>query len=97
MWADLVGTSAALLTCSALLPQVYTTLATKNTIPLSLCMLILFFLGKLSWLIYGVWIGSVPISVSNAISLSLISVLLILKIWFDLRHSELSWAKADAV
>ena len=55
---ELIGLLAAFLTTSAFLPQVYKTWKTKDVTALSLTMLLIFFVGVLLWLLYGIltWI-----------------------------------------
>ena len=66
---DLVGAIAATLTTSAFFPQAVKTIRTGNTSGLSLTMYALLLSGVTLWLAYGVFIGSWPLIVSNAVVL----------------------------
>jgi MtN3 and saliva related transmembrane protein len=66
---EIIGLIAAVLTTSAFLPQVYKTWKTKDVSALSLPMLILFFVGIVLWLIYGVYIESLSMIFANAITI----------------------------
>ena len=80
MLTELVGIGAAILTTSALLPQILVTLKARNATALSLSTLMCLCTGKICWLIYGVSIESLPIIASNGFSASLSLVLLVLKV-----------------
>lgn len=66
---EIIGLIAAVLTTSAFLPQVYKAWKTKDVSALSLPMLILFFVGIVLWLIYGVYIESLSMIFANAITI----------------------------
>jgi MtN3 and saliva related transmembrane protein len=74
------GLLAGTLTTVAFLPQVLHTWKTKSTKDLSLPMLICFTSGVLCWLLYGIWIGSLPILITNAVTFVLAGANLILKL-----------------
>ncbi|GGZ85213.1 SemiSWEET family sugar transporter [Algibacter mikhailovii] len=65
---EIIGFLAAVLTTAAFLPQVYKTWKTKDVSSLSLPMLILFFIGIVSWLIYGVLKNSPSMIFANSIT-----------------------------
>ena len=67
-YIDLFGFLAALLTTIAFLPQLYKTWQTKSADDVSLVMLILFIIGLLCWIIYGLKMNSIPILVANIIT-----------------------------
>ena len=67
-YIDLFGFLAALLTTIAFLPQLYKTWKTKSADDVSLIMLILFMIGLICWIIYGLNINSIPIVVANIIN-----------------------------
>ena len=79
---DLFGFLAALLTTIAFLPQLYKTWKTKSADDVSLVMLILFLIGLLCWIIYGLKINSIPILVANVITFIFNFSILILKITY---------------
>ena len=77
---DLLGYLAAVLTTVAFFPQVFKAFKTKSTKDMSLMMWLLFCLGVLCWLIYGIVLGSGPIIVANGVTLILAGAVLTLKI-----------------
>jgi MtN3 and saliva related transmembrane protein len=78
--SDIVGTAAAVLTTSAFVPQVLHTLRTRDVSGISLSMYSAFTLGVALWLVYGFIVGSWPIIIANAITVSLASIVLFLKL-----------------
>ena len=81
-YIDLFGFSAAFLTTIAFLPQLYKTWQTKSAEDVSLIMLILFIIGLICWIIYGLRIDSMPILVANIITFIFNFSILILKITY---------------
>tara|TARA_Y100001968_G_C19380235_1_gene729899 strand:- start:765 stop:1040 length:276 start_codon:yes stop_codon:yes gene_type:complete len=81
-YIDLFGFSAALLTTLAFLPQLYKTWITKSANDVSLMMLILFILGLLCWIIYGLKIKSIPIVLANVVTLIFNFSILVLKVTY---------------
>lgn len=79
---DLLGALAGGLTTVAFVPQVLRTWRTRSTHDISLAMFSIFSLGVLCWLLYGIRIGSWPIVIANAITLSLSLFIL----YFKLRY-----------
>ncbi|WP_211296731.1 MULTISPECIES: SemiSWEET family sugar transporter [Polaribacter] len=77
---EVIGLVAAVFTTTSFLPQVFKTYKTKDTSGLSLSMYIIFFIGVLLWLIYGVWINSLSIILANLITAILTLYLLVMKI-----------------
>ena len=82
-YIDLFGLLAALLTTIAFLPQLYKIWQTKSADDVSLIMLILFLIGLICWIIYGLKINSIPILVANVITFIFNSSILILKITYN--------------
>ena len=76
----LLGLVAASLTTAAYVPQVLQSWRSKSTRDLSLPMLILFCSGVLLWLVYGLWVHDLPVTVANALTLVLALSLLLLKL-----------------
>ena len=81
-YIDMFGFLAALLTTIAFLPQVYKTWQTKSADDVSLVMLILFIIGLICWIIYGIKINSIPILFANIFTLIFNLSILILKITY---------------
>ena len=82
-YIDLFGFLAAFLTTIAFLPQLYKTWETRSADDVSLIMLILFIIGLLCWIIYGLKIHSIPILVANIITFIFNFSILILKITYS--------------
>tara|TARA_B100000945_G_scaffold233937_1_gene190228 strand:- start:150 stop:422 length:273 start_codon:yes stop_codon:yes gene_type:complete len=82
-YIDLFGFLAALLTTIAFLPQLYKTWKTKSADDVSLIMLLLFIIGLICWIIYGLKINSIPIILANIITFIFNFLILILKITYS--------------
>jgi MtN3 and saliva related transmembrane protein len=76
----IIGYLAAFGTTASFLPQAVKTIQTKDTSGISLPMYILFTLGTLFWLIYGIMEPSLPVAVANAITLIFAATILVYKI-----------------
>ena len=79
---DLIGSVAGTLTTLSFLPQVLKTYRSRSAKDISLVMFLLFSLGVFLWLLYGLSIQSMPIVVSNGITLELSLSILVMKFWF---------------
>jgi len=79
---EIVGLLAALLTTASFVPQVYKTWKSKSADSLSLTMYLVFFVGIISWLIYGIHLKSLAMIIANSIT----AVLSLLLIIFKLRY-----------
>ncbi len=77
-WVSLTGALAGVLTTIALLPQVVKTWRSRSAADISLAMFAVYFAGILLWLLYGVMLDDWPLIASNAITLFLTAVLLLL-------------------
>lgn len=78
--SDLLGSAAGALTTAAFVPQVVKTWKSKSAADLSLGMFLVFAVGVLLWLAYGIAIGAAPIIVANSVTLSLCVAILAMKI-----------------
>src|ERR1700744_1166991 len=76
----IIGYLAAFGTTISFLPQAIKTIQTKNTTGISLPMYILFTLGTLFWLIYGISIGSYQVAIANAVTFVFASIILLYKV-----------------
>ena len=74
---EIVGLIAAFLT------QVYKTWITKDVSSLSLPMFLMFFSGVVMWLIYGIFINSLPIIIANTITVISSFILVYFKIKYN--------------
>ena len=79
---QIIGLLAAILTTSAFLPQVIRVVKTHSTKDISLAMFIIFCIGILLWLIYGIMIKDVPVIIANAATFILAGVILFYKLKF---------------
>ena len=77
-----IGFFAAFCTTFAFLPQAIKVYKTKSTKDISLYMFLIFTVGVLSWLIYGLIINDLPVILANAVTLILSFFILIYKIKF---------------
>lgn len=77
---EIIGLVAAVLTTSAFVPQVYKAWKTKSTKGLSLPMYIIFFIGIILWLIYGIHLESFAMIVANSVTAILTIMILVLKL-----------------
>jgi MtN3 and saliva related transmembrane protein len=75
-----IGLGAAFCTTIAFLPQVIKTWTTRSTKDISLGMFLIFTIGILLWLIYGLLVRDVPLIAANAVTLLLASIILGFKI-----------------
>jgi MtN3 and saliva related transmembrane protein len=76
---DTIGTVGATLTTVAFLPQVWHTFRTKDVSGISLGMYSAFTLGVALWLVYGLLLDAWPIVIANAITVSLATCILVMK------------------
>lgn len=79
-WYTIVGLIAATLTTIGFLPQAIKSIRTRKTEDISLLMYIIFIIGLLLWLIYGVINRNLPIIISNSVTFIFSAVILSMKI-----------------
>jgi MtN3 and saliva related transmembrane protein len=77
--SEFVGLAAAFLTTTSFVPQAIQVLRTRDTRAISLGMYLLFTSGTFLWLVYGISIRSLSVSLANAITFVLALTILILK------------------
>lgn len=77
---EIIGLTAAVLTTSAYVPQVYKTWKTKSAGNISLTMYIAMFIGIILWLIYGIHLNSLAMIVANIVTAILTLIILVFKI-----------------
>ena len=75
-----LGLTAGTLTTIAFIPQIVKAWASRSTGDLSWGMVTTFSTGVLLWLIYGIWIDSLPVILANAVTLLLQIGIVTLKI-----------------
>lgn len=78
---EILGYVAGICTAIVFLPQSIQTVKTKNVDGLSLQTYIIYAIGMLSWILYGIYLHSVQMMIFNSISLvfALIILYIILK------------------
>lgn len=79
-WITHIGFVAAFCTSVSFAPQAYKIIKTKDTKGISIYMYSLFVTGVSLWLIYGILINDLPMTVANVVTLTLSSFILIIKI-----------------
>lgn len=75
-----IGMIAAVCTTISFLPQLIRVWRLKSAREISLTMFLVFSLGTLLWLVYGIAIHSVPVMLANAVTLALSLAILALKV-----------------
>jgi MtN3 and saliva related transmembrane protein len=83
---DWIGSIAAVCTTLSFLPQLVRVWRRKSARDISLVMFLLFSFGVSCWLVYGIGIGSGPITAANAVTLALALAILTLKLRYDRRQ-----------
>lgn len=78
-WEPLIGYLAASLTTLSFLPQAITVIATRNTQGISGLMYAMFICGLAMWLVYGVLIDDLAISLANLLTLLFALPILVIK------------------
>lgn len=63
---DILGSLAGLFTTISFIPQLMQVIKTKSTKDISLPMFLIFSLGVICWLLYGVLLHSLPVILANS-------------------------------
>lgn len=79
---QILGLVAGMCTTISFLPQVIKTWKTRSAKDLSLGMFLLFCIGVVLWLIYGIMVMDIPVIAANFVTLLLSSTLLVFKLKF---------------
>ena len=77
--AEIVGMTAGFLTTCAFLPQVFKTVKSRSTDDLSWTWLVMMIGGVFLWFVYGIYMSSLSLIVSNAITLVSVMTLFVVK------------------
>jgi len=77
---EVIGLAAGLLTTTAFIPQVWKIYRTKSGKDISARMFSLFSAGIVLWLVYGILLQSLPLILSNAVTLVLSLTIIALKL-----------------
>ncbi len=75
-----IGYIAAVLTSTSFLPQAIKTIKTKDTESISLWMYLMFVLGVVLWLVYGLFLKDMPLIMANTVTLILSGSILKIKL-----------------
>ena len=75
-----LGFVAAFCTTAAFVPQLMRVVRLRSARDISLPTFLMFSIGVLLWLIYGLYIGSMPVIASNVVTLVLSVSILVLKL-----------------
>lgn len=78
----IIGLTAAALTTLSLLPQVWRSFKTRDTRGISLGMYVAYTVGIALWLVYGLLIHDLVVTLANAVTLFLAAIILMLKLRF---------------
>lgn len=79
---EFIGYIAATLTTISFLPQTIKVIRTKNTQSISLYMYVIFALGVIMWLWYGILLQSFPMILANSITIVLAGIIL----WYKIKY-----------
>lgn len=77
---ELIGYAAAFLTTASFVPQALHTFKTKDVRGISLGMYSAFVVGITLWLVYGLLLNAWPLIVANAVTLTLATAILAMKL-----------------
>lgn len=90
---DAIGYAAAFCTTSAFLPQAYVAIKHRDTKSLSLSMYIIFTIGLVLWLIYGLIKQDWALIASNAVTVTLAALILLTKLRYDVFSKDVNVKK----
>lgn len=82
---EALGYAAAILSTASFVPQVWHTFRSRDVSGISLGMYSVFVVGVSMWLGYGVLLGSWPMVIANAVTLTLALAILGMKLRFGTR------------
>ena len=82
---EIIGSFAAVFTTIAFLPQVVRTYRTRSVGDISLVMYMVLCTGLVLWLIYGLYIDSMPVIAANAVTLVLAGAVLVMRLIYRAR------------
>lgn len=77
---EIIGLIAAFCTTFSFVPQAIHVYKTQHTKDISLAMFVLFTVGVLFWIFYGISLSSLPIIIANSVTLILAGYILFKKI-----------------
>jgi len=83
MFVDILGSTAGAFTAFSFLPQVIKVAKTRSVNDISTLMYVIYCLGLVMWVIYGVYLNSMPIIIANTATAILAFGILIMKVVFS--------------
>ena len=89
-----MGVAAAVCTTVSFVPQLLRVWRRKRADDISLAMFLIYALGVVLWLVYGVEIGAFAVVLANCATLGLTLVILVLKVRYD-RQGRLERMEAE--
>lgn len=87
MLFKIIGYLAAIMTTTSFLPQAVKTIKTGDTKGISFLMYLMFCLGVLLWVVYGIFLKDVAIAAANIVTFIFSVIILIYKIR-NMRNGE---------
>lgn len=85
---NILGLVAGTCTTVAFIPQVLQVWRTRSAQDISIGMYSVFIVGVALWLVYGLVVNSMPVVLSNLVTLLLASAVLGMKMWFENRQKN---------
>lgn len=76
IFGEIIGYIAGICTAIVFLPQSVRTIKTRNTAGLSLESYVIYCIGMVSWILYGIYMHSVQMILFNTISLFFAAIIL---------------------
>jgi MtN3 and saliva related transmembrane protein len=95
--SEILGCFAASCTMLSFIPQAIKTVRTEQTGALSLLMLCLQTFGCFLWVMYGIWIRSPSVIISDTVTFSVVGSVLLIKIILEKRQALANSATADSL
>lgn len=86
MFWSLIGSSAAVLTMFAFVPQIVKVLKTKSVKDVSMGTLIQLSAGVILWILYGIHIKNAIVITANAVTLTTLIILFFIYAEFSKKH-----------
>jgi MtN3 and saliva related transmembrane protein len=81
--SETIGYVAAILTTASFIPQAWHTLRTRDVQGISLAMYSVLLIGCSLWLAYGLMASAWPVVLANAVTISLVGAILVMKLRFQ--------------
>ena len=79
----IIGILAGTFTTISFLPQVIKAYQSKHTKDLSMIMFVVFSIGLVLWIVYGIILKALPVILANSVTLLLCLYLIYLKLKYD--------------